>query len=262
MATENKTIVFFHTGRGGRFNNSGHVTFCGTKNIEEVLQLNDSGKNNSSITKENAQEIYEMLKGRNLPNILELFEKCRDEDDYSEFERKTGLELGEDIYADFGGTQIITLEEVETGVGILNWDNDYDTDECKFLADCEEKELQLISDSDKWDKESIVQEFFNGCTDVKMDWNKFNGNYNDLITAYFNFEVVPEEFYHEEIKKFVLAYDSGAKGTRYVSEFDENGTTFSDSARMFDNREDAEKFNEDKNWVCWVEEIDCREVNF
>lgn len=33
--TKNATIVKFHTGRGGRFNNPGHVTFVGCERIDE-----------------------------------------------------------------------------------------------------------------------------------------------------------------------------------------------------------------------------------
>lgn len=33
--TNNSTIVKFHTGRGGRFNNPGHVTFVGCERIDE-----------------------------------------------------------------------------------------------------------------------------------------------------------------------------------------------------------------------------------
>ena len=199
MTTTNKTIVFFHTGRGGSFHNSGHVSFCGTKTIGEVLSINDSGKNNSFLNKKNQVKIYNLLKKRNLENLMELFEKCSDRSDFSRFEKITGLELGEDVYTDCNGTQIITVAEVETGVGTLNWDYDYDTDTCMLLSDCSQGDLELILESKEYNNESLIQEYFDNNTDLKVDWKKFNGEYGNLIEGYFNdisFDI--NEFYEEE----------------------------------------------------------------
>jgi hypothetical protein len=56
--------------------------------------------------------------------------------------------------------------------------------------------------------------------------------------------------------KFVLAFDSGAKGTRYIDDMDEKyGTSFSNNAKVFDTKEEAQKFNDDKGYLCWVEEL-------
>lgn len=198
MSTSNKTIVYFHTGRGGRFHNSGHTSFCGTKTISEVLSMNDSGKHNSFLNKENQVEIYNLLKKRNLENLLELFEKCSDNSDFSRFEKLTGLELGEDVYTDCNGTQIITVAEVETGVGILDWDGDYDTDTCMLLSDCQQGDLELILESNEYNNKSLIQEYFDNNADLIVDWKKFDGRYTELIDSYFNdisFDV--NEFYEE-----------------------------------------------------------------
>ena len=196
--TTKKTILFFHIGRGGRFHNPGHVSFYGTKNIGEVLAMNDRGKNHTYLTKKNQVEIYTLLKKRNLENLMELFEKCSDNDDFSRFEYLTGLELGESVYTDLNGTLIITAAEVETGVGTLNWDEDYDTDICMLLSECSQSDLELILKSNEYNKEWLVQEYFDNNTDYKVDWEKFNGKYRNLIEGYFNdisFDL--SEFYEE-----------------------------------------------------------------
>lgn len=51
------TIVYFHIGRGGRFNNAGHTTFCGRKDIEQVLQSADESGKWNFIVCENEYEI-------------------------------------------------------------------------------------------------------------------------------------------------------------------------------------------------------------
>ena len=195
-----KTIVYYHTGRGGRFWNSGHTTFCGTKNIVDVLQICDNSSNKNFIEKENRSDIYELLKRRGLNNLQDYFETCENEDNFSRFEKITGLDLGEDVYTDSNGNTIISVCEAETGVGRLEWDGDYDTDTCTFLNDCTEGELELINDSQEWNKESVLQEFFSEVAKIKIEWAKFNGNYSGLITDYFNFTVNIEDYYEMEEK--------------------------------------------------------------
>lgn len=196
--SKNNTIVYFHTGRGGHFHNAGHRSFNGEKNIEQVLQMNDNGNRNSFLNKENESEIYRMLKKRGLENLIELFEKSRDNNDFSRFGKLTGLDLGEDVYTDSNGNEIITVEQLESGVGTLDWDGEYDTDTCMLLSDCDESELILIANSNEWNKESLLQEFFDNNTDLVIDWSKFNGRYADLIDEYFNATVDVEEYYEED----------------------------------------------------------------
>lgn len=216
--TTNKTIVFFHTGRGGRYYNGGHTTFCGTKNIGEVLSMNDSGKRHSFLNKENYFEVYKKVE--NLDNLKKLLEDCTDKGDYSEFENKTGLDLGEDIYTDCNGVQIITAAEVEAGTGTLNWDNEYDTDTCIYLSDCGKDELQMIADSGEWNKESLLQEYFDSETDLKIDWEKFNGDYTNLIDGYFDdtsFDIT--DFYEEE-KLFNIIATNIRTGEQVIEKYD------------------------------------------
>lgn len=88
-----------------------------------------------------------------------MFEKCRAIDDFSEFEKRTGLELGEKIYVDCNGSQLITLEEAERGIGTIDWDGEYDTDVCMLLSDCDENDLKLILESQEC--EDLIEEYFN-----------------------------------------------------------------------------------------------------
>lgn len=159
---KNNTIVYFHTGRGGRFYNQGHVTFCGIKDINEVMSLKDDSGH-------------------------WLFPTSRD--DKGRFCKP--------YYADSNGNCMITFEEAKTGVGSLDWDGQYDTDTCFFLKDCSETDLLIILESQQLDKLNIIEEYFNECTDLDIDWVKFNGDYEGIIKDYFNFDVDPEE-YHEE----------------------------------------------------------------
>ena len=199
MTTQNNTIVYFHIGRGGRFHNAGRKTFCGEKTIQEVLQIADSSGQWSFRAKENQTDIYNELKSRNLDNLIALFEKCRDEEDFTAFEERTGFELGKDVYIDSNGSELITVEEAETGVGSISWDGDYDTDICKLLSECDEEDLQLIADSTEWNKESLLQRYFDENTSINIDWSKFNGNYSDLITDFFNFpNIFAADYYEKE----------------------------------------------------------------
>ena len=165
-SSENKTIVYFHTGRGGRFNNAGHRTFQGTKNIGEVLSLCDSSNQ------------WSFLKNRD--------EKGR---------------FCAPYYADQNGNYLISEKEVISGVGQLEWDGIYDTDTCFLLSECDENDLMLINESREWNKENVLVEFFNECTDLVIDWKRFNGNYEDLITNYFSFPNFDLEDFYQIIEE-------------------------------------------------------------
>ncbi len=144
------TPCFFHTGRGGRFYNAGHTTFNGFISISEVLAINDNSKNHSFINKENYNTIYKKLESKNLTNLIELLEKCRDNDNYTDFESKTKLSLGADIYTDQNGNELISVAEVETGFGSLDWDGQYDFDKVIPLSDVNEAEAELIIKSNEY----------------------------------------------------------------------------------------------------------------
>jgi hypothetical protein len=114
-----RTIVAFHTGRGGRFNNAGHVTFIGEKNFQDLIQMNDD----------------------------HLFLQ----------DRKNG-KFCKKHYTDLNGTVIVDAEDFNSLVGTLNFDNDYDTDSACYLDECSEEELRIIANSDYWNKEALLEE--------------------------------------------------------------------------------------------------------
>jgi hypothetical protein len=108
---ENKIIVAFHVGRGGRFNNGGHVTFIGEKNLQKLIQL----------------------------NFDHLFEQNRVNGKFSK-----------PYLTDLNGTIIVDSDEYNNEVGFLEFDTIYDSDYCKYIEDCSDEELRLISDSSEY----------------------------------------------------------------------------------------------------------------
>jgi hypothetical protein len=108
MKNPNEIYVAFHIGRGGRFYNSGHVTYMGEMDIHKLIELNSN----------------------------DLF--YRDKDKRGRF--------CSPYYSDLNGNEIITIKETKSNVGILEFDRQYNTDICKLLSDCSERELQLINE--------------------------------------------------------------------------------------------------------------------
>lgn len=159
---KNKTIVYFHTGRGGRFYNSGHQEFRGTKTIGEVLALCDSSSQ------------WAFLHNRD----------------------KKGRFIAP-IYLDQNGSYLISEKEVSSGVGQLDWDGAYDTDTCIYLSDCGETDLNLILESNEYNKKDLIVEYFDECTDLIIDWARFNGNYEGLISNFFYSSDVDVDYFYE-----------------------------------------------------------------
>lgn len=60
----------------------------------------------------------------------------------------------------------------------------------------------------------------------------------------------------KNISKFILAFDSGAKGIRYIDEYNStNGTSDKYCAKEFYNIEEAIIFNDKYGYACWIEEL-------
>ena len=108
---DSKSIkVWFHVGRGGRFNNGGHKTYRGV-----VDQLSDCF-GDATVIDFNED-------GNPLPD-----------EDW--------------VLLDSGGNVILNgRDQIEAEVGILNWDYEYDTDIVRYLEDCTDEEYQLIIDA-------------------------------------------------------------------------------------------------------------------
>lgn len=182
MNTQNKTIVAFHTGRGGRFYNGGHRTFIGSNPISYYTH-------DLFINFENIDEVSDAIGERDNLNLIKLLQKAIEGDDNSVNRlNQLGLNLGEQIYTDCCGNPVgLTVEEAETGTGCINIDNEYDTTTCIYLSDCTEDELKLILAANHWNSTQLIQEYFDNNTDLNIDWSIFNGNYKGLIDDYFTF---------------------------------------------------------------------------
>jgi hypothetical protein len=194
--TTTSTILHFHTGRGGRYYNGGHTTFRGVRDILDVLDY----CGDDIFTKfENEAAIFNKLDSDKHPNLIALFEDCKCAEDFTDFERRTGLKLGEKYYTDTSGQLLISEAEAADGVGRLNFDGQYDTDTCIYLHECGENDLKIILESNEYNNEDLVKEYFDNHTDLSVDWSKFDGDFSELIRAYFNDAILDiANFYNEE----------------------------------------------------------------
>ena len=138
-STIGQTIVGFHTGRGGRFYNAGHVSFIGECKISDFT-------NDLFLLYENQLDIYNAIKGRE--NLEEKYYECDENNDFSFFE-KLGFKVGEKQYFRNGEYPVgLTEAESDSGIGVIDIDGEYDTTVCLMLEDCSDEELQLIVDSE------------------------------------------------------------------------------------------------------------------
>jgi len=55
--------------------------------------------------------------------------------------------------------------------------------------------------------------------------------------------------------KYVIAFDSGAKGTRYHSLFSSNGVSYPQDAEHYESEEEAQEVIDKNKWICWIEEF-------
>lgn len=136
------TIVAFYIGRGGRFNNAGHLTYLGEKEIGKFtddLYLRFENEKNFKN-----RFGFDSTRGDTQRCILDLI----NDRDFDELKEKFGITeemLGEEIYTDSNENPVgLTQKEVEEGIGRINIDNDYNTTYTCFLKDCSEKECKLI----------------------------------------------------------------------------------------------------------------------
>jgi len=148
------TLVTFHTGRGGHFNNGGHRKYVGCgKTITDSQYVNDL-----FIGYENWQYVAILTDGRDLPNIQELIERvfCNVEnpnaDDNARLEKIAGRKLGPVCWVDHNGYPMVELDAV---TGRLDFDGDYNTIDVMDIADCDEAEIELIVKSNEYKTEEI-----------------------------------------------------------------------------------------------------------
>lgn len=213
--------------------NSNSKTFEGGKPISKLLNSNNP-KYWTFISWENYSDILDNLKEKELTNLLELLEKSREDEDFSEFERKTGLSLGKKIYVDQNGNYLI---DYDSQTGVIEWDIN-DVDEIKYLKDCDNQELKLIFKSFEPGKIELLKEYFDKYTDIEVNWDRFNGDFERLIDEYENIDI--EEFYtfyHIEIsfEKDGKEYYNG-----YLTN-DDYTTKHYDNRESFETKEEAER---------------------
>jgi hypothetical protein len=136
------TIVAFHIGRGGRFNNEGHLFYIGVDKIEKFTD-------DLFVNFENAEKFknrfgFVSTGDKNQRCILDLIT----DKDFDELEEKFGITekmLGEEMYYDGGGNPTgLTASDVDSGIGKINIDNGYDTTYTCFLKDIDESEFDAI----------------------------------------------------------------------------------------------------------------------
>lgn len=111
--TPKSIIVCFHVGRGGYHHNPGYKTY--NPNVKTLQDIYNS-VDNCFITNEDED-------GNVLPDA-------------------------EWILTDQGGNIILEgRQEIESPVGVLEWDTIYDTDIVKYIEDCTDDEIELIMES-------------------------------------------------------------------------------------------------------------------
>ena len=105
--TPKSIIVSFHVGRGGYHNNPGYKSF--NPYVHSIQDLFEYG-----------------------------FLNCEDEDG-------NPLPDNEWTLTDQGGNIILEgRQEIESPVGILEWDTIYDTDIVKYIEDCDDEEIDIL----------------------------------------------------------------------------------------------------------------------
>lgn len=146
MSNERK-IVAFHIGRGGRFNNAGFLRFLGEKRIGDFTEDLYPGYENERDFKDRLgwDQSFD-----GIPCILDCFTNR----DLETLEKSYGIteeQLGEYGYWKGNGNHSGLYEkQVESGIGTINIDHDYDTTYTTYLDECSDRELEAIIYSDVW----------------------------------------------------------------------------------------------------------------
>ena len=126
MKTNNleKRVAMFHIGRGGRFYNSGHLTFVGFNKINECHDWQQN-----------------------------TFDKTRDEK--GKFCKPYLIDCSGNVLMDADQYQ----EAVETGIGILNFDHDYDTTYTTYTDELSVAELEAMSENPYYGVDEVLEAY-------------------------------------------------------------------------------------------------------
>jgi hypothetical protein len=152
MKTENTedTLITFHIGRGGRFNNAGHKSY-----VDQDRTIN-SYTDDLFVHFENYLDVLEKIdteeKGRFCDLITDLENNIHNEDILATLAADYGItlaDLGKLIYVDLNGSPV-GLDYDNDGTGTINIDNEYDTTIVCRLQDVSEEEARLILTSNNY----------------------------------------------------------------------------------------------------------------
>jgi len=116
---QNRIIVSFHIGRGGRFYNNGHKSYLGEKTFKDLISMNEDS----------------------------LYIVNRDEQ--GRFMRPTLFD---------GFSNVVSNDDIDGLTGVLDFDGDYDTYIAKYIEYCTDQEIDLIKNSNEW-KSSELNEY-------------------------------------------------------------------------------------------------------
>ena len=151
MTNLNTTLVTFHIGRGGQFNNAGHLSFV--ESDERIDKYT-----NELVTKfKNLNKVLDRLEFEysddedfDLDAVREKIAELEFDMDndalLSELAAEYGVtlgELGDLIYVDVNGNPV-GLNYINNGIGRIDLDGQYNTTYVKYLTDCNSDELTAI----------------------------------------------------------------------------------------------------------------------
>lgn len=139
--TTEKTLVTFHTGRGGRFYNAGHVSY-----VDMDTTISDY-TNSLFVNYENLSDLLNQVGNRE--NLRDLILDADEGNAAYERLTKWGFDFGKKIYTDSNGCPV-GLDYDNDDTGEINIDNDYNTTTVLRLEDCSEGQLQMIYDSNNY----------------------------------------------------------------------------------------------------------------
>lgn len=147
--TTEETLIAFHIGRGGRFNNQGHKSY-----LDQDKAI-DSYTDHLFTNYENQYKIDRKIGDRE--NLQKLFQSAIDGNNqaFERIEKITGIEFGKQIYTDGNGNPV-GLDVENDGTGIIDEDGEYDTTIVIRLEDCSEDELLLIHNSNNYRSSDVV----------------------------------------------------------------------------------------------------------
>ncbi len=154
-------ILKFHVGRGGRFNNPSHVTFKGEGRIDEGTSFEELYLTYSALEPYLNDYNEELAMAVQQAGIEFSYDKDDKKIIEDSLEQYFYDDLGELVYvkADRNDSEL-TEEQANSGIGLINIDNDYDTtytlEACNIIYESNEWNA-IIKDGITFD---ILQEIF------------------------------------------------------------------------------------------------------